>query len=139
MSRGTLLSLLLSLVVMATGCRMCSSPYDDCSPTFTGQCGEDCAPMARAGSVLSGYFPGTVGGQFPPDQVPNLPELPDDQSLLPEVGSSGANGPPMAEDKPLIDRLPEMAAPEQVPQVDEAQPLSSDGWSPVKRTDLRLP
>ncbi len=135
MSRGMLLSLSLSLVVVTAGCRMCASPYDDCSPTFTGQCGEDCAPMARAGSVLSGYFPGTVGGQFPEDQVPDLPELPDEQPWLPEAALSGVDGQELAEAKPLIDHLPEMAPPEQVPHAEEAQPLPSDGWAPVKRTD----
>jgi len=41
------------LAVAMAGCRMCASPYDDCRPTFTGECGQGCLPNAREGSILS--------------------------------------------------------------------------------------
>ena len=43
----------VGLIALATGCTMCAHPYDYCGPTFMGQCGESCAPDARAGSILS--------------------------------------------------------------------------------------
>ena len=42
----------LVAVALATGCTMCSAPYDYCGPTFTGH--GPCMPDARAGSILSG-------------------------------------------------------------------------------------
>ncbi len=42
------------LIASTAGCRMCASPYDDCSPTYVGGdgCGQ-CSTTARAGSILS--------------------------------------------------------------------------------------
>lgn len=132
MSRGTLAWTLLSLVVMAAGCRMCVSPYDSCSPTFTGQCGEDCAPMARAGSILSGYFPPMYPDEFPPDQVPDLPDLPDDQVLPPGVAFS-------ATDSQLVnDTELEGAPPEETLAVEEVRPAQSLGWTAVRPSETRI-
>ena len=43
----------VALVAVTAGCRMCAHPHDYCGPTYTGECGTQCAPNARAGSVLS--------------------------------------------------------------------------------------
>jgi len=53
MARHCLCLALVALVGVATGCRMCASPYDYCSPTFLGGDCEDCRPLARSGSTLS--------------------------------------------------------------------------------------
>ncbi len=44
---------LVALIAVTAGCTMCAHPYDYCGPTFTGDCGQPCAPNARAGSILS--------------------------------------------------------------------------------------
>lgn len=52
MSRAGFAGLLLGLIVLSAGCRMCAHPYDYCGPTFTG--GGPCPPTEpRAGSVLA--------------------------------------------------------------------------------------
>lgn len=57
---------IVCLLVMSTGCRMCSSKFDYCGPTVMGGCGEECGLCTpRAGSVLTGasqvaYEEGTV-------------------------------------------------------------------------------
>lgn len=52
--RHILLILTLAGLTAAAGCRMCAHPYDECGPTFVGECGPVCCnPYARAGSVLS--------------------------------------------------------------------------------------
>jgi len=52
--RSILLILTLTGLTAASGCRMCAHPYDECGPTFMGECGPVvCNPYARAGSVLS--------------------------------------------------------------------------------------
>ena len=53
MRRICLAGCLAALLFAATGCTMCDHPYDYCGPTFTGECGQTCNPLARAGSVLS--------------------------------------------------------------------------------------
>jgi len=144
MSRGTLAWTLLSLVVMAAGCRMCASPYDRCSPTFTGQCGEDCAPMARAGSILSGYFPPMYPDEFPPDQVPDLPDLPDDQVLPPGVAFSAtdsqlvADSPLVTDSQLVIDSGLGEAPPEETLAVEEVRPSQSQGWTAVRPSETRI-
>jgi hypothetical protein len=50
------------LLVAATGCTMCDHPYDYCGPTFTGECGQTCNPLARAGSILSPSIEVTTSG-----------------------------------------------------------------------------
>lgn len=150
MSRGMLAWTLLSLVVMAAGCRMCASPYDSCSPTFTGLCGEDCAPMARAGSVLSGYFPPMYPDPLPADQVPNLPDLPDDQMLPPEVARSATDS-QLATHKELVTdgqlaTAPELvtdgqldeAPPEETGAVEKVRPSKSQGWTAARPAQTRI-
>jgi len=44
---------LVALIALTAGCAMCAHPYDYCGPTFTGECGQTCDPMARAGTRLS--------------------------------------------------------------------------------------
>ncbi len=48
--------MLLGLPLSAMGCAMCASPFDYCSPVFTGECGEGCHPYERAGSAFSGGY-----------------------------------------------------------------------------------
>jgi hypothetical protein len=73
---------------------MCASPYDYCSPTFTGMGGEDCAPFVRAGSILSmpGGYPGPEGccdHDLPEAEEVEIARLPvDDQSASPILGST---------------------------------------------------
>ena len=94
MSRITVAWIAISLVAVATGCRMCASPYDYCSPTFTGMGGEDCAPFVRAGSILSmpgGHLPseGYFDHDLPEAEVEEIARLPvDDQGASPILGST---------------------------------------------------
>jgi hypothetical protein len=73
---------------------MCASPYDYCSPTFTGMGGEDCAPFVRAGSILSmpGGYPGPegcCGHDLPEAEEVEIARLPvDDQSASPILAST---------------------------------------------------
>jgi hypothetical protein len=58
MSRMALVWIILSVLTLTLGCRICSHPYDYCGPIVTGQCGggcggECCPNGPRAGSVLS--------------------------------------------------------------------------------------
>ena len=53
MYRTTCVLALLVMVAMAGGCTMCAHPFDYCGPMFTGGCGEQCIPNARAGSICS--------------------------------------------------------------------------------------
>jgi len=53
MARITLAWSVVALVALTAGCTMCASPHDDCGPTYTGECGAQCAPNARGGSILS--------------------------------------------------------------------------------------
>jgi len=54
MSRSLLLWIPLGLLVIAAGCTMCANTYDECGPTLTGGCPQQCKSTARAGSILSG-------------------------------------------------------------------------------------
>ena len=42
----------IALCAVTAGCRMCAHPYDDCGPTFTGDCGS-CDVDGRRGSILA--------------------------------------------------------------------------------------
>jgi len=65
---------MLVLVATSTGCRMCASPYDECGPTFTGECGQECCPNVRRGSILS---PGVDSLQYEMEAMePTLAERP---------------------------------------------------------------
>jgi hypothetical protein len=157
MSRGTLAWISLGLVVMAAGCRMCASPYDSCSPTFTGQPGEQCAPTARAGSILSGYFPPILGEGYGPDEVPNLPELPEQQVPESEADLPALESEPMSESEGASDGrvVPDAgllsdgdgAAHSKADEsradgatlARKTRPARSQRWTAVKRTEARLP
>jgi len=54
MSRASFRWIPLGLLVVAAGCTMCASTYDECGPTFAGGYGQQCRPYGRAGSNLSG-------------------------------------------------------------------------------------
>ena len=47
------LTILTAVSACCSGCRMCADPYDYCQPTYTGECGQQCCPTYRAGSVLT--------------------------------------------------------------------------------------
>lgn len=47
------LTAVVAVSICSCGCRMCADPYDYCQPTFTGECGQECCPTYRAGSVLT--------------------------------------------------------------------------------------
>ena len=52
--RRIFLILTLASLTAAAGCRIPPDPFDECGPTYTGECGTAvCDPYARAGSVLS--------------------------------------------------------------------------------------
>ncbi|MEE8452250.1 MAG: hypothetical protein V3R99_10060 [Thermoguttaceae bacterium] len=53
MARITFAWSVVALVALTAGCTMCAHPHDYCGPTYTGECGTQCAPNARAGSILS--------------------------------------------------------------------------------------
>lgn len=47
--------MMVCLLAMSTGCRMCASKFDYCGPTSMGGCGEECGLCApRSGSILTG-------------------------------------------------------------------------------------
>ncbi|MDR1958288.1 MAG: hypothetical protein LBQ54_04485 [Planctomycetaceae bacterium] len=48
-------------MIFFAGCRVCSSPYDNCGPVGSVG-GMDCDPLYRNGSVLNGYRGGTYYG-----------------------------------------------------------------------------
>jgi hypothetical protein len=121
MSRLALAWVTLSLITMA-GCRICSSPYDNCSPTFTGQCGEDCAPFARAGSILSGYFPPMPDEGYVPDQVSKLPDV---------------EGPASKIAMSATEEEVEVAPPEETVVVKQRRP-QAQGWTAAKRDEPPL-
>jgi len=55
MTRLRLALVIVCLVALSTGCRMCASKFDYCGPTSMGQCGEECGLCApRSGSILTG-------------------------------------------------------------------------------------
>jgi len=63
---------------------MCAHPYDYCGPTYTGECGTQCAPNARAGSILSEPLEA-----FSTDEMGPQSGIPDDMMPVPDdfVGS----------------------------------------------------
>ena len=88
------------------------------------------------------------GDEFPPDQVPDLPALPDlpgDDPLSPAVAFSGSEDQPATDSQLEADSQVvtvseiEEALPETVTVVEEARPLPSDGWTAVKRTETPRP
>lgn len=54
MSRALYGWVLVGLVAMSSGCRMCAHPFDYCGPTVTAEEAASCGENApRAGSILS--------------------------------------------------------------------------------------
>jgi len=96
--------------------------------------------MARAGSILSGYFPPTHADEFPPDQVPNLPDLPDDEILPPEAAASmtDTDSELVADAEPVTVGDLEEAPPEITLAVEEVRPSQSHGWTAAKPAETRL-
>jgi hypothetical protein len=91
MARRAIASFLIGLVAAAAGCRMCASPYDYCKPTFTGQPGEDCSPIARAGSILTGSVAPVQSAETLADQ-PLSDEVPYDEEIASGVIISVTEG-----------------------------------------------
>jgi hypothetical protein len=65
MRRTCLAACFAALLAAAAGCTMCDHPYDYCGPTYTGECGQTCNPLARAGSILSPPVDITTSGGTP--------------------------------------------------------------------------
>ncbi len=150
MSRTTVAWIALGLVALAAGCRMCASPYDYCSPTFTGACGEDCAPFARAGSILSGPVHGPplppegyVGQQVPEQQEIARLEV-DEETASPIIASVPEKKVEEAPDlrptpaveegpTPAVEQGPVLAVEEGPTLAIEFDEQPSDGWKAVER------
>lgn len=55
MTRLRLAFVMVYLLLLSSGCRMCASKFDYCGPTVMGGCGEECGLCApRSGSILTG-------------------------------------------------------------------------------------
>jgi hypothetical protein len=78
-----------ALLLAATGCTMCDHPYDYCGPTFSGECGQTCNPLARAGSILS-----------PPAEVTTSGGAATANEILPEPAAKAAPEVPAADEPP---------------------------------------
>jgi hypothetical protein len=81
MRRTCLAVCFVALLAAAGGCSMCDHPYDYCGPTFTGECGQTCNPLARAGSILSPPIGITTSGAAISTEVTPVPE----ESTAPET------------------------------------------------------
>ena len=142
MSRTTVAWIALGLMATAAGCRMCASPYDYCSPTFTGGCGEDCAPFVRAGSILSGHVDcaplpteGYVDQPVPEDQEIARIQV-DDRSASPIIASvtdkkieqAPQTGPTLP-----VEQGPALTVEEAPTLAIEFEQPPSDGWRAVNR------
>jgi hypothetical protein len=129
MSRITVALVALSLFGIAAGCRICATPYDDCSPTFTGQPGEPCSATGRAGSILSGSGAPVPYAESVPRPVPENDAV-TRQLLQDEEIASGVI-------LSVTDKKVE-PAPEQQPQVAEKpQAAPSQGWTAAKPKGTR--
>ena len=112
MSRTWFAWMLLSLLAVASGCAMCAGPYDYCAPTFTGQCGEECRPHVRSGSILSGTVE-PMASEVYDDLGSGIILSVTDEKLE----TSGESGQP-------------------TPQLAEVQPVESKGWTAQKPSGL---
>jgi len=74
MARSAFALAVLALVISASGCRMCASPYDYCGPTFTAEACQQCMPTAREGSILSQGVPQTSGSEMAPGMIGPVPD-----------------------------------------------------------------
>ncbi len=96
MARTMVVCVALTLLTAMGGCRICSSPYDYCRPTFTGECGQDCCSTGRAGSFFSDHmapFPDDGylldDGYVSPDEFSLHEEL--DAAVVAEVDTEGTD------------------------------------------------
>ena len=142
MSRTTVAWITLSLMAVAAGCRMAASPYDYCSPTFTGECGEDCAPFVRAGSILSGpmeHSPlppdGYVDQQVPQDEPIAHIQVDQERASPIIVSVTDKKVEQAAEEGPTLaaDEGPTLAVQQAPTMTVEFDQPPSDGWKAVKR------
>jgi len=82
--------------------------------------------------------------EFPPDQVPDLPDLPDDQGLPPGVAFSAtdsqlvADSPLVTDSQLVIDSGLGEAPPEETLAVEEVRPSQSQGWTAVRPSETRI-
>ena len=79
--------------------------------------------------------------EVPPDQVPNLPDLPDDAILPPEAAASMTDtDSEFVADAELVTvgELDEEAPPEITLAVEEVRPSQSQGWTAVKPAETRI-
>jgi len=108
MSRTWFVWILVSLVAVTAGCAMCASPYDYCAPTFTGECGKDCRPNARVGSILTGAT------EMGPHEM--YEEM--DSGVILSVTDASLDNPPEVQ--------------QGVPHLADRQPVQSQGWTAQK-------
>ena len=108
MSRTWFAWILVSLVAVTAGCAMCASPYDYCGPTFTGECGEECRPNVRAGSILSGAT----------EMAPYETYEEMDSGIILSVTDAKLDNPQEAQ--------------QAVPHLADGQPVQSSGWTAQK-------
>ncbi len=124
MCRTTVARITLSLIVVLAGCRMCASPYDECSPTFTGQCGEQCLPTARAGSILS------RSAVPPSDALLFSGPFPPDEDISPGAIASVADG-------EVAESSGESAQPGEPHLAKAKRPTQAQGWTAARPTPAR--
>jgi hypothetical protein len=104
---------------------MCASTYDYCGPTFTGECGADCGPNVRAGSILSG-----AAMPVSDEVLPDSP-LPYDE----EIGS----GVLMSVTDTAVESSPiEAASGEEGPGIEGRGPANQEGWTAARETGRRV-
>ena len=125
MVRTTFALPVVVLVVAAAGCRMCASPYDYCSPTFTGECAQGCLPNAREGSILShGIQPALDPEMMVPVPAEVISET---DELVMETDEVVSASEKVVESKPADEQSDDWARPIQPPHA------TARSWRPVQR------
>jgi hypothetical protein len=141
MSRIAVALIVLTLFGIAAGCRICATPYDHCSPTFTGQPGEPYSPTARAGSILAGNVTPVPYAESVPAPVPEndsvMQQFLQDEEIASGVVLSVTDRKvePTAEPQPQPQLQPQ---PQSQPQMAERPRVaSSQGWTAAKPKGTR--
>lgn len=139
MLRAGFAGLILGLVMLSTGCRMCAHPFDYCGPTFLGE-GPCCPDEPRAGSI-------TAAGAIPvPDPATSVEPGELDYRM---EGSGDVTFLEEVPDANLV--LPHDVVESPTPAVVDSQDVFSDdvviepsptvnetpGWTPSRRTAAR--
>lgn len=127
MLRAGFAGLILGLVMLSTGCRMCAHPFDYCGPTFTGD-GPCCVDEPRAGSILA-------GGAVPvPEPTPATDPNEIDYRM---PGSGDVSFLDSRAEQPAL-AVPAVAEIEQSPAIEPSSTASeTPGWTTSRRTAAR--